>query len=106
MIVGPGWPLPSPSQDTACRGDVRPRIGQVAGGRRDQGVQVNFVVIDPDTTSVCDAVYLNGRYKGSACGGTGNKAAFSNFLTFPVQIRLTAWDDQGCLAAPVCLTVP
>ena len=84
--------------------------------RRDRGVQVEFATVDPDASAMCWAVYMNGRPSGWGCGGgasggppsgvRGSGLSFSNVLTFPVEVRVLGWDDQGCLAEPVCVTVP
>jgi hypothetical protein len=84
---------------------VRPRFDRVVAERRLQGVEVSFVVLDADSGTVCEVVHMNGSWRSSACGGTGPGLSFANNLAFPVEVRLVGWDDRGCLAVPVCLTV-
>jgi hypothetical protein len=103
--IHPGWPVPNPSQAAACLSNERPRFEQVVAERRLEGVQVTWLMVDPDSGSACDAVYMNGRYRSGGWGGVGRGLSFHNRLTFPVEVRLVAWDEQGCLAVPVCLVV-
>lgn len=111
----PRWPVANPAQDAACSGNVRPTFKNIVVARRDGGVEVEFATVDPDANAMCWAVYFNGRASGWGCGGgasggvprgvAGSGSSFSNFLTFPVEVRVVGWDDQGCLAEPVCVTV-
>lgn len=99
-------PGPASSQDAACRSNEPPRFENVVARRSMAGVEVTFHLVDPDSGAVCDVTYMNGRWRGAACGGTGGPlSTFSNNQTFPVEVRLVAWDHKGCLALPVCVTV-
>ncbi|MET0554675.1 MAG: hypothetical protein ABW221_16665 [Vicinamibacteria bacterium] len=105
-IVQIGYPGPAVSQETACRSNEPPRFERFDARRRAAGVEVTYDLLDSDSGGVCDVTYMNGRWQGAACGGPGGPlTAFSSGLTFPVEVRLVAWDDKGCLALPVCLTV-
>jgi hypothetical protein len=55
---------------------------------------------------VASRAYLNEYYGGGGCGGLGEASTFINDLTFPVAVRVVAWDERGCLAEPVCMSVP
>lgn len=96
---------PGASQEISCRSNEPPRFERVVARRRAAGVEVVYDLLD-DSGSVCDVVHMNGRWRGAACGGTGQAlTSFSNNQTFPVQVRLVAWDAKGCLALPYCVTV-
>ena len=97
-------PPPATDQAAACSGNARPRIEQVSAVRAQRGVSVTFFTVDADSQSISTEAYLN-HLGGGACGGLGPGGAFTNNLTFPVSVRLVAWDERGCLASPVCLTV-
>ncbi len=99
----PGWPAASPAQGTACQGNARPRIENVATQKRDGGLQVDYSLVDLDGETVCGFVFMN-RPAGGGCGIAGS--VFDNSVSFPAAVRIVAWDSRGCLAEPVCRTVP
>ena len=103
--VFPDRAFPSADQEKACSGNVRPRIEDLVATRRDQGVEIGFNTVDSDALYSCSSKYFNGTWRGGSCGGVGRGGFFSNFLTFPVHVRVVAWDDRGCLAVPACLVV-
>ena len=99
----PGQTVPSPAQATACQANARPRIENVVTLKRDGGLQVDYSFVDPDGETVCGFVFMN-RPAGGGCGIAGS--VFDNSVSFPVAVRIVAWDSRGCLAEPVCRTVP
>jgi hypothetical protein len=98
----PGQPVPAASQEAACRANARPRLENVVTLRRDGGLQVDYSLVDPDGETVCAFVFMN-RPAGGGCGIAGS--LFDNSVSFPVALRIVAWDSRGCLAEPVCRTV-
>jgi hypothetical protein len=100
-----GSPVPDPSQENACFNNVRPRFEQVVAARQGTGIEVTYVTVDADARTLCEATYFNGRWRAASCGGRGPGRTFISGLTFPVHVRIVGWDERGCLAEPVCLTV-
>jgi hypothetical protein len=99
-----GCPLPAPDQQIACTANARPTIGQVEITREDRGLRVVHVVVDPDASRVMTMDYLNNS-AGGGCGGLRRSETFVANLTFPVAVRIVAWDEHGGLAEPICRTV-
>lgn len=110
VVVCPVRPLPSlsrfcwdPASDqvAACAGRPRPVLDVVAS-RELGGARVTYSVAN--AVRVASVAYLNTDW-GGGCGGPVGSGFFSPGVTFPVQVRVVAWDEHGCLAGPVCMTV-
>jgi hypothetical protein len=96
---------PADSQAEACASNERPRLVDVIAARRGpDGVAVEGDVVDGDARTLCQITLIDERGLGGGCGG-GRFGSFQSRVTFPLTVRVVAWDDRGCLAEPVCLRV-